>query len=448
MAITYNNTPMLQKVQLNGATYYLKDAEARANFETLIGSHNLAALSDAAWRAITAQTIGDNDNLVTGAQVMDYVDSIIETIPEFDVVVVPQGQDLPTASADTFHKIYLKPDPGAISGNSYIEWITLRSGSEGSYTYTWEQIGSTEMDLSGYVTDVQYASGRKLQQKKGNGAYADIHTFGALADKDSGSVTTDAQSFTGLTASGTAAGSITVTIKDAASATSVDLTDKVAYTPAGSITATVDVSGNVTATQNNAGAFQVGGTVGGQTVYISPSAATVSKVKTAGTTPSFTGGTIGTFTPATITYAPSDAFAKSGVTCTVGTGADAECLIFSAAATGTASVISAFNGGSWAQGTFNAGAMPTFDDVSALSGVAATVSVPDFTGNKYDLSFSKSDIQLKNAAFQGTEAANLIPTKAAYYKQEINAATFTGGAITVTVEDFTVTSQTKTVSFS
>lgn len=60
---------------------------------------------------------------------------------------------LPTASADTMYKIYLVP--ATASGetqNAKAEFITIRSGNEGSYTYSWEKIGDTKIDLSGYVT--------------------------------------------------------------------------------------------------------------------------------------------------------------------------------------------------------------------------------------------------------------------------------------------------------
>lgn len=60
---------------------------------------------------------------------------------------------LPSASADTMYKIYLVP--ATASGetqNAKAEFITIRSGNEGSYTYSWEKIGDTKIDLSGYVT--------------------------------------------------------------------------------------------------------------------------------------------------------------------------------------------------------------------------------------------------------------------------------------------------------
>lgn len=60
---------------------------------------------------------------------------------------------LPEPSAETFGmKIYLVPTPDPKVQNIKDEFITVRSGEEGSYIYAWEQIGSTAVDLSGYVT--------------------------------------------------------------------------------------------------------------------------------------------------------------------------------------------------------------------------------------------------------------------------------------------------------
>lgn len=56
---------------------------------------------------------------------------------------------LPTASADTMGKIYLVPIAGGGSGNNVKEeYITIQNGS----AYAWEMIGTTEIDLSNYVT--------------------------------------------------------------------------------------------------------------------------------------------------------------------------------------------------------------------------------------------------------------------------------------------------------
>ena len=69
------------------------------------------------------------------------------------IVVDSAGQDgkpTTTPSASTMNKLYLtKPTSG--KDDNYAEFITIRSGSEGSYTYDWDKIGDISLDLSGYV---------------------------------------------------------------------------------------------------------------------------------------------------------------------------------------------------------------------------------------------------------------------------------------------------------
>ena len=73
------------------------------------------------------------------------VQSLISAIRQFTYEVV---STLPTATADTMHKIYLVPSADPQQQNVKDEFITIES----SGSYSWEQIGSTAVDLSGYVT--------------------------------------------------------------------------------------------------------------------------------------------------------------------------------------------------------------------------------------------------------------------------------------------------------
>lgn len=70
------------------------------------------------------------------------------------LTLVVLGTDpLPTASADTMGKIYLKTDnshdPSSGTGwkDVYDEYVTVRTGTS---TYTWEKIGNTDVNLSNY----------------------------------------------------------------------------------------------------------------------------------------------------------------------------------------------------------------------------------------------------------------------------------------------------------
>ena len=54
---------------------------------------------------------------------------------------------LPTASEDTMGHIYLVPGTTVSGYNTRIEYVTIRSGSEGAYNYAWEELGTTELNL-------------------------------------------------------------------------------------------------------------------------------------------------------------------------------------------------------------------------------------------------------------------------------------------------------------
>lgn len=80
------------------------------------------------------------------------VQQLIAAIQGLSVEVVAS---LPTASADTMRKIYLVPSADPQTQNVKDEYITIDNGAGAETRYTWEQIGSTAIDLSGYVTTTQ-----------------------------------------------------------------------------------------------------------------------------------------------------------------------------------------------------------------------------------------------------------------------------------------------------
>ena len=107
-------------------------------------------------------------------------------------------QALPTADEtayETYHNnIVLIADATSTTG-AYVEYVILRTlkqeellleGNE--YNYSWERIGTTQVDLSGYLKDVSYdASTHTLKQTKNINnveTTTDVHTFGDMADVD------------------------------------------------------------------------------------------------------------------------------------------------------------------------------------------------------------------------------------------------------------------------
>lgn len=75
-------------------------------------------------------------------------------------------QTLPTASATTYFDdsktVYMVRNSASTGTDFYEEYITIRSGSAGSYTYSWEKIGDTQIDLSGYVPTSRKVNNKAL----------------------------------------------------------------------------------------------------------------------------------------------------------------------------------------------------------------------------------------------------------------------------------------------
>ena len=502
----------ISKIKLaNGTTVTIKDAQGRADMTTILGGHELGALGDAAWRAVAASISDKDGKIADAATVKAYVDSQVGQIHSFDVVIDPTGTatgPASVASADTMYKIYMVADEGASAG-SYIEWITIRSGSEDAYTYAWEKIGSTKTDLTGYVSKETTIAGIALDK---NISVADLQKalgLGAMAyaDKASGSgsvETVDSITMKEVTVAGNAAvtskaadatltkanytpagkvtgsaisgGSIAVTLKDSATKTEATLSTS-EFTPAGTIAAKEGGSFSALKTASFGVAengVQIEGTVSAPAISLTAADKTFATGLTGGKAASFTEGA---FTPAaiqdgfytagkaatwtgagytapTMGEASKAKFASEGIVATVGSGDDAETLIFSAA--GTADAVTAqgaFDAGNVNFGTFDGGSATVIDTTKFSGGskdadtfvanelqsvttgkvsevsAAALANAPVFTGGKYAIA-TTADTALKDVAFTATNSATIVD-KVEYVKPEIDAATFTGTAATL-----------------
>lgn len=500
----------ISKIKLaNGTTVTIKDAQGRADMTTILGGHALEALGAAAWQAMAA-SISDA-GIADAATVKAYVDSQVGQIHNFDVVIDPAGTTAGpsvVASADTMYKIYLVPSEDAAAGG-YVEYITIRSGAEGAYTYTWEAIGNTKVNLTGYVPTTTTIATIALDHnitvaelqtalKLGAMAYADkasgsttLQTIDSITMKEvtvagNATVTSKAADATltkanytpagKVTGSAISDGSINVTLKDSATKTEATLSTS-KFTPAGTIAAKEGGSFSALKTASFGAAedgVQIEGTVSAPAISLTAADKTFATGLTGGKVASFTEGA---FTPAAIQdgfYTAGEAatwtgadytaptmgeaskakFASEGIVADVGSGDDAETLIFSAA--GTADAVTAqgaFNAGNVDFGTFNGGSATVIDTTkfsggskaadtfaanelqSVTTGKVSEVSAaelanaPVFTGSKYAVA-TTADTALKDVAFTATNSATIVD-KVEYVKPEIDAATFTGTAATL-----------------
>jgi hypothetical protein len=417
----------ISKIKLaNGTTVTIKDAQGRADMTTILGGHALEALGAAAWQAMAA-SISDA-GIADAATVKAYVDSQVGQIHNFDVVIDPAGTTAGpsvVASADTMYKIYLVPSEDAAAGG-YIEYITIRSGAEGAYTYTWEAIGNTKVSLTGYVPTTTTIATIALDH---NITVAELQTalkLGAMAyaDKASGSTTLqtiDSITMKEVTVAGNAAvtskaadatltkanytpagkvtgsaisdGSINVTLKDSATKTEATLSTS-KFTPAGTIAAKEGGSFSALKTASFGAAedgVQIEGTVSAPAISLTAADKTFATGLTGGKVASFTEGA---FTPAAIqdgfytagkaaTWTGADytaptmgeaskaKFASEGVTAAID-AEDAECLTFTTAATSDAvTAQGAFDAGNVNFGTFNGGSATVIDTTKFSGGSKA-----------------------------------------------------------------------------
>lgn len=356
MARTYSNTPVLSKIKIQGTYQYLKDGDARAILDSIDDS--VFALLMAPQGTVS----GGGDHLVTAANIKSYVDQAVEA--GFDATVL---DELPPANATAYslykNSIVLVPKATTQSNNAKDEYVIVRSGTS-TYTYSWEKIGDTSIDLSGYVTNVSYnGTSHKLQQTK-DGTTSDIHTFGAMADASQGQIDLSGY-MKGVSAK---------------------------VTPEGSIA------------KDNTNGVQISGTIGSITVIDSVGAspsfsegAFTPNVPTRLDLTKFSGGSkaADSFTAPSLST-QTKALYKQGIKASVGTGADAETLILeNVDKEADIKVVDSFDAGSFTEGAFTPASMASgfYTVGSAASKAADTFSAgsrpttksvtPTFTGDKF-----------------------------------------------------------------
>lgn len=425
---------VLKFVKIGGVDYALKDETLRA----LIAGMNPEITENSLLTAISGES-ADADKLVTNEGIKNYVDAQVGAIHAFDYEVVAT---LPTPSADTMFKIYLVAEAGVESG-SYVEYITVRSGSEGAYTYAMEKIGTTAVDLDEYLQESATVAGVSFGATQAISS-ADLSTaldLKALAHKDNATGTVAGQDITGVEATGSTTGSITVTVKDASAATEATLT-RTDLTVSGSITGgKTTASGTVAleaGTSADAGAIQLSGTISKPDVTITPASDTIKQVATLGTQAAFTEGAFSAGTLPTFSQGTKAAWAAT-------VDSSTETLSFSWSANGD----DTFTQGtlpSKAADSFTANVLPTLDDgTSVLTGVtAALAATPTFTGSYVKAAFTGSEATV-TGSYSSTLASAGI-SKVEYLKQEINEAEFKPAAITLSVGTISVASKNVTVS--
>lgn len=129
-------------------------AERAAREQAMSGEASARIDADATLRALIQQVNNSliNYYLKSETYSRSEVNALINVIRQFQYKVVDV---LPTASADTVGFVYLIPSANPKTRNVKEEYITISEESGDQTTYSWEHIGSTNIDLSGYYTSAQ-----------------------------------------------------------------------------------------------------------------------------------------------------------------------------------------------------------------------------------------------------------------------------------------------------
>ena len=401
---------VLSKIKVGGKIYDLKDASARTDLSTMLGSQAAKALGTAAW-VDTVTTITED-----GAKIP--VESAVHAA-------------IQTAVAGIAGAMHFR---GVVENTSEVD--NPKSGDiviigVKEYVYdgkTWHELGDESIYLTiataaeTYVAKTTTIAGIDL---KDNITAAELETalgLKALAYKDNASATLNDYA-TGITgATYTPAGSVAVTL----SQTSTAMQSSGAFKPSGTVTGTTTAAGTVAIARDDTNGVAVSGTVSAPTITVTPSTTEVQHIESVGTLPSYTAAK---YTAPSVNEAKSQ-FATEGVVASMAQD-DAEMLVISAAGKSNALTGTGFNAGSYTAASFDAGSLPTLGTAqTVVTGIAsASATAPTFTGDKFGATFTGTEADI-NATFAGTEGT--VKVTGNYDKAGVESAGFTGTEATIT----------------
>lgn len=397
------NLPVVSKLTIGDKTYYLKDAEAR---------ELLAKLGTAAQKDVAAGVGVDEQGLVTGAQVQAAIAGIAGSMhfrgvfASTDKVTDPVAGDVVIVGVKEY-----------VYGGDPATWHEL--GDESIYALKSFKIGTQDLEGTFSLDTLKTDLG-----------------LGALAYKSSATGTVPAQSVTSLKAKGNAAGSIAVELTQTSTAAALTKSD---YTPSGDVAGTVVANGTVSIAKDADNGTQISGSVSAPTVTVTPATDTIKKVTSVGTLP----------TKAADIFSPNgdDTFtAGSQAAWSANVDDASETLSFSF----TTNTLPTFTQGakaSYTEGAFDGGTLPELaaTGTTVVTGITkAEASAPTFTGDKFAASFTGASADI-TATFTGEKTQ--VVSGVNYDKAGVDTAKtkFTGGAVELAVDEFTVTAKEVTV---
>ena len=166
-------------------------------------------------------SLGTSAN-ATQAAINSAIDTKIGSLLAVELIEVVA--DLGTASASTMNKLYLVAESTSKTNDAYEIYVTVRTGTSGSYSYAWEKVDTARIDLSGYSLIDHVHGNLSNDGKLGTTAnYFAYTTTGGLLDAKekignittAGAIGTDSGKIVVTTTSGVLTTSTTVDEMDA-----------------------------------------------------------------------------------------------------------------------------------------------------------------------------------------------------------------------------------------
>ena len=89
---------------------------------------------------------------VSQKDVNDAINIQLGALKNVNLIALVTG-DLPTASADTMNKLYVKAKSGGATGDGYDIWVTIKTGTSSNPSYDWEKIDDFDLQTISVAWD-------------------------------------------------------------------------------------------------------------------------------------------------------------------------------------------------------------------------------------------------------------------------------------------------------
>ena len=130
-------------------------------------THPSSMITDSNTHSNIGNTANTLENIITN------IDTKLGSLANVDLIEVTSS--LGTASANTMNKLYLVAEATSATNDNYEVFVTVRTGTSGNYSYSWEKVDTARIDLSDYLTSAN-AQQTYVAKESGKGLSSNDYT--------------------------------------------------------------------------------------------------------------------------------------------------------------------------------------------------------------------------------------------------------------------------------